>query len=42
MSCGVCSGKGWNFVPDGHGCVAREPCDFCEAWNDIVQRKANA
>jgi len=42
MSCGTCHGKGTYYVDDGNGCVAKEPCDHCEALNDSLQRQTHA
>ena len=38
MSCATCHGTGTYWVDDTHGCVAREVCDQCEAFNDRIQR----
>lgn len=42
MSCGTCHDTGTTYVDDGNGCVTKEPCDHCEAFNDRIQRQANA
>jgi hypothetical protein len=42
MSCGTCRDTGFTYVDDGNGCVAKEPCDHCEAFNDQLQRQTHA
>jgi DnaJ-class molecular chaperone len=42
MSCPTCHGTGTYWIDDGNGCVAKEPCDHCEAFNDSLPRQANA
>ena len=43
MSCGTCRGTGFTYVSDGNDCVAKEPCDHCEAFHEhTVQRQTNA
>jgi hypothetical protein len=43
MSCATCHGTGTYWIDDGNGCVAKEPCDHCEAFHEhTIQRQANA
>ena len=38
----ACLGLGWYWVDDGQGCVAREPCDRCGAFDANVRHQDNA
>ena len=42
MSCVNCHDAGFRYMDDGNGCVAKEPCDHCEVFNDRVRRTTNA
>ena len=42
MSCPTCLGTGTYWVDDGNGCVAKEPCDYCEVFDARINRQTNA